>query len=118
YEVPALGPTVQQAVAEVLLTYAADPAAASPPNPQVMNLVEKVTAFKLQTRALEDVEAGNIQGATEKLQSAVTHLLSQGDLDLAQTVQQEIENLQKARALSPEGRKTIRFGSGQTVRLD
>ena len=39
-------------------------------------------------------------------------------MDLANTVQQEIENLQKARAMSPEGRKTIRFGSGKTVRLD
>ena len=28
-------------------------------NPRVMNLVEKVTAFKLQTRALSEVEAGN-----------------------------------------------------------
>ena len=53
-----------------------------------------------------------------KLQSAVTHLLSQGDVELANTVQQEIENLQKGRTMSPEGRKTIRFSSGKTVRLD
>jgi Ca-activated chloride channel family protein len=83
-----------------------------------MNLVEKVTAFKLQTRALEVLDSGDVEGATGKLQSAVTHLLSQGDVDLANTVQQEIENLQKARAMSPEGRKTIRFSSGKTVRLD
>jgi Ca-activated chloride channel family protein len=107
-----------QVAGEVLLTYTGDPRAVSPPDPRVMNLVEKVTAFKLQTRALEDLEAGNVQGATEKLQSAVTRLLSGGDVDLANTVQQEIDNLQKARSMSPEGRKTIRFGSGRTVRLD
>ena len=117
YDLPG-GTGSGQTSAEILLTYAADPRAASPPDPRVMNLVEKVTAFKLQTRALEDLEAGNVQGATDKLQSAVTRLLSGGDVDLAATVQQEIDNLQKARSMSPEGRKTIRFGSGRTVRLD
>ncbi len=118
YEVPGGGATIQTVSAEVLLRYTADPSQVPPPDPRVMNLVEKVTAFKLQTRALEDMDAGNIEGATGKLQSAVTHLLSQGDVDLANTVQQEIENLQKARTMSPEGRKTIRFSSGKTVRLD
>jgi Ca-activated chloride channel family protein len=118
YEVPGSGQTTQTAATEVLLRYTSDASQVSPPDPRVMNLVEKVTAFKLQTRALEDLDAGNIEGATGKLQSAVTHLLSQGDLDLANTVQHEIENLQKARAMSPEGRKTIRFSSGKTVRLD
>ena len=118
YQVPGSAAGPQQAGAEVLLTFTADPAQASPPNPRVMNVVEKITAFKLQTRALEDLEAGNVEGATSKLQGAVTRLLSQGDVSLAQTVQQEIENLQRARAMSPEGRKTIRFGSPHTVRLD
>jgi Ca-activated chloride channel family protein len=44
--------------------------------------------------------------------------LNQGDVELANTVQQEVENLQKGRVMSPEGRKTIRFSSGKTVRLD
>jgi Ca-activated chloride channel family protein len=118
YDVPGAGQAAQTVSAEILLRYTNDPNQVSPPDPRVMNLVEKVTAFKLQTRALEDLDSGDVEGATGKLQSAVTHLLSQGDVDLANTVQQEIENLQKARTMSPEGRKTIRFSSGKTVRLD
>lgn len=118
YDVPGQGLAAQQVAAEVLVTYAADATQASPPDPAVMNIVEKVTTFKLQTRALEDLEGGNVQGATEKLERAVTHLLNQGDVDLANTVQQELENLQKGRVMSPEGRKTIRFGSTRTARLD
>jgi Ca-activated chloride channel family protein len=82
-----------------------------------MNLVEKVSAFKLQTRALQDLEAGNIPAATQKLKGALTHLLNQGDTELAGVVQQELANLEKGRVMSPEGRKTIRFESGKTVRL-
>lgn len=118
YDVAQAGITGQRATADVLLQYAHDPAATSPPNPRVMNIVEKVSAFKLQTRALDDLEAGNIPAATQKLKGALTHLLNQGDTTLAATVQEEITNLEKGRAMTSEGRKTIRFESGKTVRLN
>jgi Ca-activated chloride channel family protein len=118
YDVPQAGLTSQQANMDLLLNYSHDPAAVSRPNPTVMNIVEKVSAFKLQTRALEDLEAGNIPAATQKLKGALTHLLNQGDAELAQTVQRELANLEKGRVMTPEGRKTIRFESGKTVRLN
>lgn len=118
YDVAQLGLVAQQAGLDLLINFAHDPAAASPPDPRVMNIVEKVSAFKLQTRALEDLEAGNVQAATQKLRGALTHLLNQGDSELASTVQQELANLEKGRMMSSEGRKTIRFESGKTVRLD
>jgi len=82
-----------------------------------MNIVEKVSAFKLQTRALQDLQSGDVSGATQKLQSAVTRLLSQGEVELAQTMQQEIANLQQSGQLSSEGQKTMKFGTRKTVRL-
>ncbi len=118
YDVPQTGLTAQRAGVDVLVTYTHDPAAISPPDQRVMDIVEKVSAFKLQTRALEDLEAGNVQAATQKLRGALTHLLNQGDTELAATVQRELENLEKGRVMSSEGRKTIRFESGKTVRLD
>ena len=72
---------------------------------------------KLQTRALDDIEAGNVGGAIQKLQSAVTRLLNTGETELAQTVQQEVQNLEQRGELSSEGQKTIHFGSRKTVRL-
>ncbi|HUS16547.1 MAG TPA: VWA domain-containing protein [Chloroflexia bacterium] len=118
YDAPAGNLVGEQARQEVLLEYTEDSHAAAMADPVVMNLVEKVTAFKLQSAALADLDAGNVPAATSKLQNAVTRLLNQGDVELAATVQQEIANLEKGRIMSPEGRKTIRFGSGQTVRLD
>lgn len=117
YDVPQTGASNQRTGVDILLNYAHDPAQVSPPDPRLMNLVEKVSAFKLQTRALEDVEAGNIPAATQKLKGALTHLLNQGDHELAGVVQEELTNLEKGRVMSPEGRKTIRFESGKTVRL-
>ncbi|MFO7168067.1 MAG: VWA domain-containing protein [Chloroflexota bacterium] len=117
YDIPALGLQGERSRADVLLTFTADPNQAAQVNPKVMNIVEKVSAFKLQTRALQDLAAGNVGGATQKLQSAVTRLLNQGEVDLAQTMQKEIENLQSSGQLSSEGQKTIKFGTRKTVRL-
>ena len=114
---PALNLQGEKIRAEVMLTFTSDPALTGQVVGQVMNIVEKVSAFKLQTRALNDLQAGDVTGATQKLQSAVTRLLSQGEVELAQTMQQEIANLQQSGQLSSEGQKTMKFGTRKTVRL-
>jgi Ca-activated chloride channel homolog len=101
----------------VLLTFTDDPWQSRQVDGPVMSVVEKVSAFRLQTQALRDAEASNITGATQKLRSAVTRLLSQGELALAQTVEAEIANLQSQGQLSQSGAKTIKFSGSKTVRL-
>ncbi|HMO57030.1 MAG TPA: VWA domain-containing protein [Roseiflexaceae bacterium] len=117
YDVPLLGLQGERTRSDIMLGFSADPAATAQVNPAVMNIVEKISAFKLQTRALQDLAAGNVGGATQKLQSAVTRLLNQGEVDLAQTMQQEIANLEQNGQLSSEGQKTMKFGTRKTVRL-
>jgi Ca-activated chloride channel family protein len=118
YDIPLLGRQAEKARADIMLAFTTDATEAAQVDPRVMNIVEKVSAFKLQTRALQDIQAGNVAAATQKLQSAVTRLLNQGEVDLAQTVQQEIGNLQQTGQLSSEGQKTIKFGARKTVRLN
>ena len=117
YDIPQLGIREEKERTDLILQVTEDQALTRQLNPQVMNIIEKVSAFKLQTRALDDIEAGNVAGATQKLQGAVTRLLNTGETELAQTVQQEVQNLEEQGQLSSEGQKTIRFGSRKTVRL-
>jgi Ca-activated chloride channel family protein len=116
YDAPSQGITEAKLKIDIPLSFSADPKAGVI-NPPIMNTVEKVTAFKLQTRALQDLQSGDVASATQKLQSAVTRLLSQGEVELAQTMQQEISNLQQSGQLSSEGQKTMKFGTRKTVRL-
>ena len=83
YDVPAQGKIGEKTKADIMLQITTDPALARQLDARVMNVVERVTAFKLQTRALEDAQAGNLAGAQQKLANAVTMLLSQGETDLA-----------------------------------
>jgi Ca-activated chloride channel homolog len=117
YDIPPLGVVGEKTRQDILLTFTDQPQQAQQVDARVMNIVEKVSAFRLQTQALKDAEVGNIAGATQKLRSAVTRLISQGENDLAATVQQEIANLEQQGQLSQSGSKTIKFGGSKTVRI-
>lgn len=116
YTLPGSGQ--QREAVDVIVNYSTDPAVYSPLNGRVMNVVEKVQAFKLQTQALDEAEIGNVRGATQKLRQAVTILLSQGETELAGQMQQEADRLEQSGQISSEGKKTIRLTSRKTVRLN
>jgi Ca-activated chloride channel family protein len=105
-----LGGAEQVVKQDVLLEFTNDPNAAQY-DPRVMNLVEKVTAFKLQTRALSEAEAGNTAGATQKLRAAATRLLDLGELDLAQKAQAQAEQLEQGKSMSAESQKELRYAT-------
>jgi Ca-activated chloride channel homolog len=118
YDVPLLQLVQEKVRADVMLNFTHDSYAAQQVNPKVMNIVEKVTAFKLQTRALQAAEAGDLAGATQQLRAAHTILLNQGDAELARTVKLAADQLEGQNQISSEAKKTIQFKSGKTVRLD
>ncbi len=106
-----LGEATEQIVKQdVLLEFSAD-AEAAQYDPRVMNLVEKVTAFKLQTRALSEAEAGNLSGATQKLRAAATRLLDLGELELAQKAQEQATQLEQGNAMNAETQKELRYAT-------
>jgi len=113
--IPGRGP--QKEAIDLILSFTNDPALTNQLNGRVMNIVEKVTAFKLQTQALDEAQIGNVKGATQKLRQAVTILLSQGETQLANQIQQEVQNLEQGKGISAEGKKTIKLTSRKTIKL-
>lgn len=109
YDVAATGLVGEKAKTDIILGFTADPAQAMQINPYVMNIVEKVTAHKLQTRALDEAAVGNIAGATQKLRAAATRLLDLGEDELAQTALDEAERLERGEGLSARGTKKLRY---------
>jgi Ca-activated chloride channel family protein len=103
---------------DVLLEFARDESAAQY-DARVMNLVEKITAFKLQTRALSEAEAGNAAGATQKLRAAATRLLELGELELARKAEEQAAQLEQGQGMSAESQKELRYATRRlTQKLD
>jgi Ca-activated chloride channel family protein len=111
YDIPTEGIRAQKSKTDLFVTFTADAAAAAKVNAEVMNLVEKVSAFKLQTRALTEAEAGNIAAATQKLQAAATVFLNLGENELAEIAEKEILGLKRTGSLSSFGTKKLEYGT-------
>jgi len=73
--------------------------------------LERLVAYRLQSSAWQDVEAGRLDEATRRLQMAGTRLFDAGEVALAQTVQEEATRLLRSGSASDEGRKRIKFGT-------
>ena len=109
YDSPAQGLLGEKVRSDIVVQYSDDPWAGTQTDARVMNVVEKVSAHRLQTRALQEVQAGNIAGATVKLRAAATRLLNMGEDELAEAALQEAENLERQGQLSAAGTKKLRY---------
>ena len=82
------------------------------PTPQaIIQAMAALTLYRIQDRARQDVELGNYDDATRRLQNLATHLLSQGEKDLANTVIKEASRIQYQHAFSEDGEKRIKYGT-------
>ena len=117
YDIPMQSIKSQSIKAEMVVTFTEDAATAAKVNAEVMNLVEKVSAFKLQTRALSEAEAGDMAAATKKLQAAATMLLNLGEDDLAKAAEREVLSLKSTGALSAAGTKKLEYGTRKLTQV-
>ncbi len=109
YDLPLQNVTGASARGDIVVTYTTDPQESQRYNARIMNLAERVTAFKLQTRALDQARMGDIVGATRKLRAAATRLLELGETDLAEAARQEADNLEQSGQMSASGTKKLRY---------
>ena len=82
-----------------------------PPPQKIVQAMSKLTLYRMQEQAKQDLEAGNIEQATRRLRFLATHLLAQGETSLATTVLGEAGRIERDRALSDEGEKRIKYGT-------
>jgi Ca-activated chloride channel family protein len=81
------------------------------PSSDVLDALSHLSLYRLQERARQEVEEGNMAKATKHLQYLATHLLSLGDRDLAHTVLVEAEHIQQSHQFSKDGDKRIKYGT-------
>jgi Ca-activated chloride channel family protein len=86
-------------------------------NPKVMNTVERVSAYVLQTRALDEAAAGNTTAATQKLRAAATRLLAVGETSLADALESEASQLEEHGSMSVEGAKELRYATRKLTQM-
>lgn len=79
--------------------------------PTIVTALGKLAIFKMQEKAMADLESGRISAATQRLETMATRLLNLGETDLARAALLEAGRLARTGDLSAEGRKKIRYGT-------
>ena len=106
---PVGGPAGLKTRADVIVEYTPDAGRAIQVAPQVMHVVEALSAYKLQRRAQADLEAGDVAGATRRLQAAATRLLDMGEEELAAEVERQAAELAHYGQADPQRAKKLRY---------
>jgi Ca-activated chloride channel homolog len=79
------------------------------PPTAILDALSKLTLYRLQERAQQALEEGNIAEATKCLENLATRLLEMGEDDLARQTRQEAQRVAQTMAFSDKGKKTIKY---------
>jgi len=116
YDVPALNLVGEKVKEDIMIGFTTNAQLAREYDAFTMNLVEKVTAFKLQTRALNAAKMGDTEGASRQLRAAATRLLQVGEKKLAEAALDEARNLEEKGQMSSAGTKKLRYATRKLTR--
>jgi Ca-activated chloride channel family protein len=109
--VPAMGRQPVRARQAVELDFDVDLDRRVPIPPDIVSAMGKLTIFKMQERAMEEIEMGQIESAVSRLKTMATRLLDIGEAELARAALLEAGRLARTGALSATGQKKIRYGT-------
>lgn len=92
------------------------------PPEKVIRAVRLLTLYRLNERAWQKVDAGDVYQAATHMQHLSTRFLEIGESRLAQQAELEARRLSVSGKLSPEGRKQLKYGTrtlmGKTIQLE
>ncbi len=97
-----------QAFSDISLEITEDPPPEDPPM-AILDALGKLTLYRMQERAHEALESGDIKEATRRLENLATRLLAMGEEDLASQAMAEARRVAHTSNLSDKGRKTLKY---------
>lgn len=103
-----------QAISDSSLEITKSPPQEDPPA-AILDALGKLTLYRMQERAQQALEEGNIQEATRRLENLATRLLALGEEELAQQARAEAQQVAYTSNLTDRGRKALKFQTRQLL---
>lgn len=110
YELPSQQDSTKSSLLNIHRPVAPTTDGLSPPN-SIIQAMSGLTLYRIQERARQAVQDGQVKEASRMLQNVATHLFAKGEMKLARTVIDEAENLQLKKSFSDDGDKRIKYGT-------
>lgn len=105
-----------QAIRDISLRFVTGntPSTSVPPEIIIKSL-ERLSALRLQEKAVQDLDAACHHDATRHLRNLATRLLSMGEAQLAQAALSEAQRIAQTGRLSAGGHKALKYGTRRLV---
>jgi Ca-activated chloride channel family protein len=118
YDNPQSQQSELRAAADCIFRFSDAPHESAVLNEAMMNLIERVTAHRLQTQALDAAAAGDMAHATRKLRAAATRLLELGQTEMAQEAEWQAQRLEQDGRLDLADAQKMRYATKRLTELD
>lgn len=97
-----------KAISDISLEVSKQVKTDEPPN-VIMDALSKLTLYRLQEKARQAIDAGNVDEATRRLTNLATRLFELGQDSLAQQTLGEAQRVSQTKVLSAQARMTIKY---------
>lgn len=114
FEIPGLGE--RNVNTDITVEYTLDRTLTSKRNGRVMNLVDQVSIAKLQSKAEEELKAGNVDRATRLLSNAIQGTQRLGNVKATQALAGLMDQVKKTQTLQTKAAKTTLLQAQAVVR--
>ena len=103
---------------DLVIAYSEDVAQTDQLDGRVMNIIERVVAHKLQTKALDEAQMGEIAHATQRLRAAATRLLDLGELEMARAAENQAQQIEQNGRVDLAAAQKMRYATKRLVNPD
>jgi Ca-activated chloride channel family protein len=84
--------------------------------PAILSALSKITVYRMQERAWDTLDDGNVEEASRQLEMIATRLFDLGESRLARAAMLEAGRIAKGGAPTEKGRKELKYGTrGLTI---
>jgi Ca-activated chloride channel family protein len=116
-DVPSMRRAGDRVKAAIEIQVATDVGVVRPVPSNIVSILSKVSIFKMQEKTMDELEQGEVERASQRLETMATRLLNLGENELAKAALLEAGRIARTGHLSPEGRKKIRYGTRSLATL-
>jgi Ca-activated chloride channel family protein len=109
--IQSLGRTEEKLRRDVSISFTSEEIMPETIQPNILSALTKITVYRMQERAWDTLEQGNVEEASRQLEMIATRLFDLGESRLARAAMLEAGRIAKGGAPTEKGRKELKYGT-------